>query len=75
MGRRRLERLVFLSDLVRVDMKGPMKIYLGIKYHRDNANRGIIEALSRHLESQGHSVFCVARDVEEWAINLLTRWN
>lgn len=43
-----------------------MRIYLGIKYYRDNKNRELIERLTRHLESQGHVVFCVARDLEDW---------
>jgi hypothetical protein len=43
-----------------------MKIYLAIKYHSNNQNRPLIEALTAHLHGQGHTVICAARDFEDW---------
>lgn len=43
-----------------------MQIYLAIKYHTDQRNRQQIEAISAALAAQGHTVFCVARDLEQW---------
>ncbi len=43
-----------------------MNIYLAIKYHADNANRPLIEAISDLLAAQGHTTRCIARDVEQW---------
>jgi nucleoside 2-deoxyribosyltransferase len=43
-----------------------MKIYLAIKYHSNNQNRPLIEALTTHLHRQGHTVTCVVRDFEDW---------
>jgi hypothetical protein len=43
-----------------------MRIYPGIKYHCDNKNKDLIEALCFHLEKQGHAVSCIVRDFENW---------
>lgn len=43
-----------------------MKAYLAIKYHPDNANRPLIEALSHALARGGYETVCVVRDVERW---------
>ncbi len=43
-----------------------MKIYLGIKFYDDNSNKVIVDGISSRLEELGHSVFCVARDLEKW---------
>lgn len=43
-----------------------VKIYLAIKFHSNNQNRPLIEALVSHLSSQGHSVICAVRDFENW---------
>ncbi len=43
-----------------------MQIYLAIKFHPDNQNQPLIEAISNHLSSQGHSVICAVRDFEKW---------
>jgi 2'-deoxynucleoside 5'-phosphate N-hydrolase len=43
-----------------------MKIYLAIKYHADQQNRGVIEGIAAALTAQGHEIFCVARDLEQW---------
>lgn len=43
-----------------------MQLYLAIKYHADQHNRDAIEAITAVLAAQGHTVFCVARDLEQW---------
>lgn len=43
-----------------------MQLYLAIKYHADQRNRAAIEAITAVLAAQGHTVFCVARDLEQW---------
>lgn len=43
-----------------------MRIYLAIKFHSDNRNRPLIEALVSRLVEQGHSVVCAVRDFENW---------
>ena len=43
-----------------------MQLYLAIKYHADQRNRASIEAVTAVLAAQGHTVFCVARDLEQW---------
>lgn len=43
-----------------------MKLYLAIKYHADQHNRAVIEAITAVLAAQGHELFCVARDLEQW---------
>ena len=43
-----------------------MQLYLAIKYHADHHNRTAIEAITAVLAAQGHTVFCVARDLEQW---------
>lgn len=43
-----------------------MQLYLAIKYHADHHNRTAIEAMTAVLAAQGHMVFCVARDLEQW---------
>lgn len=43
-----------------------MQLYLAIKYHADQRNRASIEAITAVLAAQGHTVFCVARDLEQW---------
>ncbi|MEZ4733687.1 MAG: DinB family protein [Caldilineaceae bacterium] len=43
-----------------------MNIYLAIKYHADQHNRAAIDAITAVLAAQGHTVFCVARDLEQW---------
>lgn len=45
-----------------------MQLYLAIKYHADQRNRAAIEAISAVLAAQGHTVFCVARDLEQWGV-------
>ena len=52
-------------------MTMPNTAYIAIKYHPDNANRPLIEALSRALARNGVESVCIARDVERWgAIHL-----
>lgn len=43
-----------------------MQLYLAIKYHADQRNRAAIEEITAVLAAQGHTVFCVARDLEQW---------
>lgn len=43
-----------------------MKLYLAIKYHADQQNRRVIENIGAVLTAQGHEVFCIARDLEQW---------
>lgn len=43
-----------------------MQLYLAIKYHADQHNRDAIEAITAVLAARGHTVFCVARDLEQW---------
>lgn len=43
-----------------------MKIYLGIKFHADNSNRGVIEEICTHLNELGHEVSCITKDLEKW---------
>lgn len=47
-----------------------MQIYLAIKFHSDNQNRPLIEAISSHFSSQGHSVICAVRDFEKWGAKI-----
>ncbi len=42
------------------------RIYLGIKYHPDHANRQLIEAISTAFAGVGLGTVCVVRDVERW---------
>jgi crotonobetainyl-CoA:carnitine CoA-transferase CaiB-like acyl-CoA transferase len=44
----------------------PKSVYLAIKYHADNANRNLIETISRAFEARGCEVINVARDLEHW---------
>lgn len=43
-----------------------MKAYLAIKYHIDNRNRPIVQAISDALQKHGCDSYCVARDLEHW---------
>jgi len=43
-----------------------VKAYLGIKFHPDDRNRGIIELVSQALASCGFETICVRRDLEKW---------
>ena len=43
-----------------------MRAYLGIKYHADNRNQAVVEALSAALADCGVATSCVARDLERW---------
>lgn len=43
-----------------------MKLYLAIKYHADHRNRQVIERIAEVLTAQGHDLFCIARDLEQW---------
>ena len=43
-----------------------MRVYLGIKYHADQANRERIERISRAFTDAGFEVRCVTRDIERW---------
>lgn len=43
-----------------------MKIYLAIKYHADQRNRQVIENITAALTAQGHELFCLVRDLEQW---------
>jgi len=43
-----------------------MKLYLAIKYHADQRNRQAIERITEVLTAQGHDLFCIARDLEQW---------
>ena len=43
-----------------------MTVYLGIKYHEDGSNRAEIEEIAKLLETEGHKVVCVFRDLEKW---------
>lgn len=43
-----------------------MKLYLAIKYHPNQQNRGQIEAISGILEQQGFETVCIVRDAEQW---------
>lgn len=43
-----------------------MKLYLAIKYHADQCNRQTIERITEVLTAQGHDLFCIARDLEQW---------
>lgn len=45
-----------------------MKIYLAIKYHDDLRNRPVIERIAEVLTAQGHNLFCIARDLEQWGV-------
>ena len=40
--------------------------YLGIKYHPDNRNRSLVEAITSALAAEGIATHVVARDVERW---------
>jgi len=41
-------------------------IYLAIKFHSDQRNRGLVEKIATELESRGMTTVCVARDFEKW---------
>ncbi len=43
-----------------------MKIYLGIKFHEDLANKRRIEQILTILEDEGHQTACIIRDLEQW---------
>lgn len=43
-----------------------MKAYLAIKYHEDNQNRELIQAISTALAQAGFETICIIRDVEAW---------
>ncbi|MFP4395428.1 MAG: nucleoside 2-deoxyribosyltransferase [Anaerolineales bacterium] len=43
-----------------------MQAYLAIKYHADNRNRPLIEAISAALAQVGFETVCIIRDVEQW---------
>jgi len=43
-----------------------MKVFISIKYHADQNNRGRIEAIASALEQCGCHTICVVRDIEEW---------
>lgn len=42
------------------------KIYLGIKYHHDLANKARIESILTILEQSGYRTACIIRDIEQW---------
>lgn len=42
------------------------RAYLAIKYHSNQQNRPLIEAISAALAGQGIEVWCIVRDVEQW---------
>lgn len=43
-----------------------MRIYFAIKYHADNSNRGLIEAITDILSKYNHDSVCIAKDIENW---------
>ncbi len=43
-----------------------MKIYLGIKFYADLQNAPLVERVTKILETYGHDVYCVVRDLEQW---------
>lgn len=43
-----------------------MRVYLAIKFHDDNRNRGLIESLSGVLQAMGFETVVMARDFERW---------
>jgi nucleoside 2-deoxyribosyltransferase len=43
-----------------------MKLYLAIKYHANQRNRPVIERIAEVMTAQGHDLFCIARDLEQW---------
>ncbi len=43
-----------------------MRAYFGIKFHPDNRNRQVIEAISQTLASCDIETRCVRRDIERW---------
>jgi nucleoside 2-deoxyribosyltransferase len=49
-----------------------MKAYLGIKFHHDNRNRTIIDAITQALGECGFETVCIRRDVEQWGAMTLS---
>lgn len=43
-----------------------MKIYLGIKFYPDSSNKDLIDSINKVLTDNGHTCYCVARDLEKW---------
>jgi nucleoside 2-deoxyribosyltransferase len=43
-----------------------MRVFLSIHYHEDHGNRDRIEGITAKLEQRGITIFCVARDLEQW---------
>ena len=43
-----------------------MLVFISIKYHPDQRNRGLIESLSEAITSLGWETVCVVRDIEDW---------
>lgn len=43
-----------------------VKIFLAIKYYDDMQNKELIENICKALESQGHSVFAFARNIQNY---------
>ena len=43
-----------------------MLAYLAIKYHEDNSNKALVDALAGALEKAGVRTTIMARDIEEW---------
>lgn len=43
-----------------------MKFYLGIKFHEDLSNKGLIERICHIAEKQNNSIICDHRDLEHW---------
>ncbi|MEN0060357.1 MAG: hypothetical protein AAGB31_16070 [Bdellovibrio sp.] len=56
----------YLAWNMKAGYLNPMQVYLAIKFHPDNQNQPLIEAISNHLSNQGHSVICAVRDFEKW---------
>lgn len=44
----------------------PVKAYISIKYHNDNANQDTIDRISSALVKSGFETVCIARDIEKW---------
>ncbi len=48
------------------------KAFLAIKYHPDNRNRALIDALCNCLMTAGYNVRVIVRDVEAWGTKTFT---
>ena len=46
--------------------KDKSSVYLAIKYHADNKNKALIEAITQACKKTGLDCLCIAKDVEKW---------